>query len=381
MKTQLYEWHAKNGDIIDFAGFKMPVVYSSIKEEHMAVRDAAGLFDVSHMGRMWIEGDDTEKFLNLLVPRDLKKTPVGKASYTFILNEQGGFRDDLVFERVEMNRWMLVWNAGNLKKIEMWLDSFKTVLQQFSALDIRLENVSSCSAMFALQGPKAKDILAKAFQAYVEPPLVWHVLCTTFNDIELIISGTGYTGEAGFEIIVLDTTLENPSKAEKIWELLIETGKPEGLKPCGLGARDSLRLEAGLSLYGNDIDEKINPIEANLFFSPFVHMDKEYFIGKPALEYFSDHKPNRVRVGFKALKKGPIPRPGVKLFKDGKEVGFVSSGGFSPLLNIGIGMGYVSTDMKKVDTSIQFEIRGRFYEAKIVNLPFFDPNKYGGKRK
>ncbi|UCG89879.1 MAG: glycine cleavage system aminomethyltransferase GcvT [Candidatus Heimdallarchaeota archaeon] len=377
MKTQLYDWHTKNGDIINFSGFEMPVMYKSIKEEHMVVRNAAGLFDVSHMGRMWIEGYDSEKFLNLLVPRDLTKTQIGRASYTFMLNEQGGFRDDLVFARIDKNKWLLVWNAGNLIKIKLWMNMFKEILTQFMDLNLTLTEISSSSAMFALQGPKAQDVAITAFKGEIEPPLPWCVHSGSYKDIELILSGTGYTGEKGFEIIVLDTTQKDPSKAERIWELLLESGS----RPCGLGARDSLRLEAGLALYGNDIDEEINPIEADLFFPPFIHMDKPYFIGKSHLEYLSDQKPNRTRVGFVAKNKGPSPREGVKLFKEKQEIGIVTSGGFSPLLNLGVGMGYVLTALSKEGTSIQFEVRGKLFEAEIVKFPIFNIDKYGKNRK
>ncbi len=377
MKTQLYNWHVKNGDMINFSGFKMPVMYSSIKEEHMAVRNAAGLFDVSHMGRMWIEGHDAEKFLNLLVPRDLKKTQVGKAAYTFMLNEQGGFRDDIVFARIENNKWLLVWNAGNLEKIKLWMNEFKNILTQFIDLDLTLVEISSSSAMFALQGPKAHQVLLNAFKGEIEPPLPWRAFPVSSNDIDLILSGTGYTGEKGCEIIVLDTTCEDPSKANRIWNLVLEAGS----RPCGLGARDSLRLEAGLALYGNDINEKINPIEADLFFPPFIHMDKPYFIGKSQLENLSKKKSNHIRIGFIARKKGPSPRPGVKLFKEEQEIGFATSGGFSPLLNLGIGMGYIITDLNKEGVSIQFEVRGKLYEAEIIKFPPFDTEKYGKNRK
>lgn len=377
MKTQLFNWHAKNGDIINFSGFKMPVMYSSIKEEHMAVRNTAGCFDVSHMGRMWIEGEDTEKFLNFLVPRDLSKTQEGRASYTFMLNEQGGFRDDLVFARVEKSKWLVVWNAGNLAKIKLWMETFRNILNQFADFDISLIDISPISAMFALQGPKYQDVLVSAFKGRIKAPLPWRILRTTYNDIELLISGTGYTGEKGCEIIVLNTTLENPIKAEKIWRLLIDAGS----QPCGLGARDSLRLEAGLALYGNDIDENINPIEANLFFPPFVHMDKPYFIGKSQLEHFSDHKPIRTRVGFIAQKRGPSPRAGMNLFQDGQEIGIVTSGGFSPLVKLGVGMGYVPTNIMKEGTPIQYEVRGKLHEAKIVKFPLYNTDKYGKDRK
>ncbi|MFX1537505.1 MAG: glycine cleavage system aminomethyltransferase GcvT [Promethearchaeota archaeon] len=377
MKTQLYNWHVKNGDMINFSGFQMPVVYSSIKEEHLAVRNSVGCFDVSHMGRMWIEGSDSEKFLNLLVPRDLSKTQNGRASYTFMLNEQGGFRDDLVFARIKKNKWLLVWNAGNLVKIKSWMETFKNTLNQFVDLDVSLVDISSTSAMFALQGPKYQDILKLSFKEKIETPLPWRIIEARFNDIKLLMSGTGYTGEKGCEIIIFNTTKEDPNKAEVIWKLLIEAGS----QPCGLGARDSLRLEAGLALYGNDINENINPIEANLFFPPFVHMDKSYFIGKSQLEYFSDHKPFRSRVGFIALKKGPSPRAGMNLFKDEKKIGIVTSGGFSPLIGFGVGMGYIPSNMKEEGTYVQFEVRGKLYEAKINKFPLYNTEKYGKDRK
>jgi aminomethyltransferase len=381
MKTQLYEWHAKNGDLVNFAGFKMPVMFSSIKEEHMTVRNAVGLFDVSHMGRMWIEGKDSEKFLNLLVPRDLTKTAVGRASYTFMLNEQGGFRDDLVFERIAEHKWLLVWNAGNLLKIELWMKNLNGVLDQFLDLDITLTNISTNSAMFALQGPRAQEVLSKTVNGSFEPPSPWRVFYRSIKEVEVIISGTGYTGEAGYEIIILNTSVEDPTNALKIWKLFLKVGNQYGIKPCGLGARDSLRLEAGYSLYGNDIDEEKNPIEANLFFPPFVHIDKQFFIGKSQLEYYQSHKPSHVRVGLIALKRGPTPRSGFKLFKNGTEIGFISSGGFSPLLNLGIGMGYINSEFKEPGTIIQFEVRGKPHDVKIANFPLYDAEKFGGKRK
>lgn len=381
MKTQLFDWHAKYGDIINFAGFKMPVMYSTIKEEHMAVRNDAGIFDVSHMGRMWIEGEDSEKFLNFLVPRDLRKTTEGRASYTFMLNEKGGFKDDLVFERLSKEKWLLVWNAGNLRKIDLWMRTVLLLLNQTSNLDVRINNIASTSSMFALQGPKAKNVLIKASGGLFDPPSPWNIIATDLSDEEVIISGTGYTGESGYEIIVLNTSNSDPHKAVKVWEFLMETGANEGLKPCGLGARDSLRLEAGYCLYGNDINENINPIEADLFFPPFIHMEKPFFIGKSELEHLQEHKPNRSRVGIIALKKGPSPRPRLKLLKNGEEIGIVTSGGFSPLLQLGVGMGYVSLDYQDLGTLIQFEARGKPYEAKIAKFPLYDQEKFGGKRK
>ncbi|MHA1331534.1 MAG: aminomethyltransferase family protein, partial [Candidatus Hodarchaeales archaeon] len=217
-----------------------------------------------------------------------------------------------------------------------------------------------------------------------EPPASWGVTTLKLDDIDLIISGTGYTGEAGYEIIVLDTSIENPSKAENVWNNLLNIGKDTGIRPCGLGARDSLRLEAGMHLYGNDLNEEIDPITAGLFFPPFVHMDKQNFIGKDALELFSKtDKPRRRRIGLIALKKGPSPRAGQKIFSKGVEIGEVTSGGYSPLLEIGIGMGYIQEDpdLQGENSVVQFEVRGRLHDAKISNFPLYDTNKYGKKRK
>ena len=381
MKTQLYNWHAENADMVDFAGFQMPVMYSSIKEEHLAVRNSVGIFDVSHMGRMRIEGNDAEKFLNLLVPRNLSKTTVGRASYTFMLNEQGGFRDDLVFERIEDKKWLLVWNAGNLEKISNWIRTFLSAVNHFASLDITLIDISQTSAMFALQGPKAESLLKELLPSDVTPPASWRVLNTAIEGCDVIISGTGYTGEAGYEIIVLNTSIDDFTKAKKVWLKLINEGKKYGLIPCGLGARDSLRLEAGYHLYGNDISEIIKPKEADLFFPPFIHMDKSLFIGKNALESFNQKELQRIRVGLVAMKKGPSPRAGLKLYRDNKEIGNITSGGFSPLLNIGIGMGYINPQSKKEDDILQFKVREKMYPVQIRKFPLFDPKIYGKMRE
>ena len=381
MRTQLYNWHSKNGSLVEFAGFDMPVMFSSIKEEHLAVRNTVGLFDVSHMGRMWIRGKDAEKLLNFLVPRDLSKTQVGRASYTFMLNEQAGFKDDLVFERTERDTWLLIWNAGNLMKIKHWITTFYDFVNFFTHVDVNLIDISKTSAMFALQGPKAINVLRNMFNESINLPDSWGVINTTFNNIELIISGTGYTGEAGYEIIVLNTTNDDPSSAEIIWETLLHNGEDYHIKPCGLGARDTLRLEAGYHLYGNDLNETTDPITAGLFFPPFIHMMKENFIGKTMLELREKNKLGKKRIGIIAMKKGPSPRAGQKLYYEGKEVGIVSSGSFSPLLELGIGMGYVDASVPSDSGILQFEVRGKMYDAQISKFPLFDQKKYGKNRK
>ncbi|MHA2174533.1 MAG: glycine cleavage system aminomethyltransferase GcvT [Candidatus Hodarchaeales archaeon] len=381
MQTQLFDWHKENGDIIDFAGFKMPVMYSSIKEEHLAVRNSVGLFDVSHMGRLWLQGDDVLKFLNYLVPRDLTKTAVGRASYTFILNENGGFKDDVVFEHLEEEKWLLVWNAGNLRKIRNWIKFILRSIQYFSPTNVNLEDISSTSAMFALQGPTAENVLKTIVSANTELPIPWSIIKTQINDIDVIISGTGYSGEAGYEIIVENTTNDDPEKALTVWSNLLKNGENYNIKPCGLGARDTLRLEAGYHLYGNDILENINPIEADLFFPPFIHMQKEDFIGKQGIIDFQKQEQKRIRIGLIAKKKGPSPRPGQKLLKQGKIIGKISSGGFSPLLDIGIGMGYIDPMHNKENEIIQFQVRDRAYDAVISKYPLYNPEIFGKTRK
>ncbi|MHA2052740.1 MAG: glycine cleavage system aminomethyltransferase GcvT [Candidatus Hodarchaeales archaeon] len=381
MQTQLFDWHKENGDIIDFAGFKMPVMYSTIKEEHLAVRNSVGLFDVSHMGRLWLQGDDVLKFLNYLVPRDLTKTAVGRASYTFILNENGGFKDDVVFEHLEEEKWLLVWNAGNLRKIRNWIKFILRSIQYFSPINVNLEDISSTSAMFALQGPTAENVLKTIISANTELPTPWSIIKTQINDIDVIISGTGYSGEAGYEIIVENTTNDDPEKALTVWSNLLKNGENYDIKPCGLGARDTLRLEAGYHLYGNDILENINPIEADLFFPPFIHMQKEDFIGKQGIVDFQKQEQKRIRIGLIAKKKGPSPRPGQKLLKQGKIIGKISSGGFSPLLDIGIGMGYIDPMYNKENEIIQFQVRDRAYDAVISKYPLYNPEIFGKTRK
>jgi aminomethyltransferase len=381
LQTQLFNWHKENGDIVDFAGFKMPVMYSSIKEEHLAVRNSVGLFDVSHMGRMWLQGEEVLDFLNYLVPRDLSKTAVGRASYTFILNENGGFKDDVVFEHIKENRWLLVWNAGNLQKIRDWISYILNSKEHFKFNDINLEDISSTSAMFALQGPNAENVLKSLVPNNIELPSSWGVLETQIEDIDVIISSTGYSGESGYEIIVLNTTNEKPEKALKVWSNLLKKGDTFNMKPCGLGARDSLRLEAGYHLYGNDILEDINPIEADLFFPPFIHMNKENFIGKQAILQHQKEELKRIRIGILAKKKGPSPRADQSLLKEGKVIGKVSSGGFSPLLDIGIGMGYIDPAFNKEDEIIQFQVRNKQFDAVISKYPLYNPEKYGKTRK
>ncbi|MFX0115713.1 MAG: hypothetical protein ACFFB3_14280, partial [Candidatus Hodarchaeota archaeon] len=230
-RTQMYEWHKEHGKLVSFAGFEMPVLYSSIKEEHMAVRTGAGLFDVSHMGRMLAEGSRVLSFFNCLVPRNLENLQMGRGAYSFILNEHAGFRDDVVLFRLSESRFMLVWNAGNLEKIPSWIFNLLHLNTQIcGSIDIQLQNIASESAMFALQGPLAFEIVEPLFKGQV--PNRWGVSEGTIASHDVILSRTGYTGEDGFEISILDTSYENPKRADDIWNALLSSGRAV---PCGLG--------------------------------------------------------------------------------------------------------------------------------------------------
>lgn len=375
--------------MVPFAGFKMPILYSSIIEEHLAVRTKAGIFDVSHMGRMLAEGNDTLLFFNSLVPRNLENLEVGRGAYSFILNEHAGFRDDVVLFRLSDSRFMLVWNAGNLKKIPTWIfNQLHFAAQICGAMDVQIQNIALESAMFALQGPSAFQIVQLLYDG--EIPARWGVSEGVLASEDVILSRTGYTGEDGFEISILDTSFENPKKALNVWNAILSDKE---VIPCGLGARDTLRLESGFSLYGNDIHEDVDPISADLCFPPFVHLNKEaFFIGKEALLALSQKSPEMKRVGLVATSKRAIPRAGMNILNiEGVPVGTVTSGSFSPILKVGMGMGYVENSYTDPGTSLSIELQGKqkldnsdskgLARLEVRNFPLYNPDEYGHTRK
>lgn len=381
-KTALHDWHNTRANMVTFAGFSMPVVYkspSSISLEHNTVRNHAGLFDVSHMGRMIIKGKDGLTFLNFLVPRDLINLPLNKIAYAYLLNEKGGFRDDITVAKIGQFDYLITWNAGNLMKVWYWITDLLKIYTSNRTLDIQIENITFNTAMIAFQGPKAPKIIEEFFGVF---PGSWKIANVVFKDIKLTIFGSGYTGEAGCELIIYDTSNENPNSAITIWESLLAI---EGVIPCGLGARDSLRIEAGMPLYGNDINEDISPIESGLGFPPLLPdwNKKQFYIGRQALQRISENKSSLLkRVGFIAVKKGPAPRSGMKIFDSEKEIGYVSSGLFSPLLKIGIGMGYIPSDYKaeaKTELKVK-DMKGKEISIKLSTFPLYDPEKFGSKR-
>ncbi|MHA1627106.1 MAG: glycine cleavage system aminomethyltransferase GcvT [Candidatus Asgardarchaeia archaeon] len=355
-RTHLYEWHVKNARMIEFAGYEMPVWYSSIEEEAISVRKNVGIFDVSHMGRFVVLGRDSEDFLNYVLTRDLSRQDLGKAIYTVMCNEEGGIVDDLIVLKDE-GRFILVVNASNREKDLRWLIEHK------DGYEVEIRDASDDSLMIAIQGPRAIEYSSKVFDEDLSKLGRFSFIKKRTFGKDFIISRTGYTGEDGIELIVEGMSLKNSSEAVKIWETFLRLGEEYSIKPCGLGARDVLRLEAGMALYGNDIDETVNPIEARLKF--VVSFKKDKFIGKERLLQISREGLKRVRVCMIMIDRG-IPRRGFKIRDEhGREVGEVTSGSFSPLVRRGIGMGYVPPEVEK-DGKVLIDIRGNLRSAKVM---------------
>src|SRR3972149_7010437 len=379
MKTPLHTWHASRARMVPFAGFEMPVVYTSgsITAEHLAVRTAAGIFDVSHMGRMYVSGNDAVKFLDLLIPRNISSLSIGKVGYCYVLNEEGGFRDDITVARTNENEFLVTWNAGNLRKIRAWFASLLGIIQAWGSIRTEITDISAGTAMFALQGPMAPDLTQRAFGVY---PGSWKVASGKFKGKNVLILGSGYTGEAGCEIVIPNVSNDHPTDAINVWESILELGSSNGVIPCGLGARDTLRMEAGMPLYGNDISEKIPAAQTGLTFSPLVDLEKPFFFGKSALVHDSMNSRLPQRVGVIATARGPSPRAGMKVFDGPTEIGTITSGSFSPLLKNGIGMAYID---RKNDPGSFLTVKGEEKELSIktTGFPLFDQDVYGSKRK
>jgi len=359
-RTQLYNEHVRlNAKIIDFGGFDMPVQYSGIKDEHTAVRDKAGLFDVSHMGEFFVSGPQAAKLLNKVTLANVSKLEPGKAKYTAMCYEDGGIVDDLLVYMLAENEYMLVVNASNIDKDYDWIVSQ-------NSMGATLENRSDQYALLAIQGPEAIAIVKELTDTDVES-----IRFYTFEkgevagEKDVIISATGYTGEKGFELYI-DT---NKSDAVKIWKELLRVGEGRGILPAGLGARDTLRLEMGYPLYGNDITKDTTPVEARM--SWLIDFNKEDFIGMKTLLRQKEEGVSRKLMGFKVDEQRRIPRSGYTISsKDGDEIGFVTSGTQSITLSIGIGMGYISTENASVNEEIYINIRNKPVKAIVARPPF-----------
>ena len=372
-RTQLYGIHLKTAKITAFAGFEMPLYYEDIAPEHLAVRNAVGIFDISHMGRVIVSGVDSEGFLNYVVTNDVSTLLPNSAQYSVMCTEKGGIVDDFVVYRLEKERFLVVFNASNRKKDYGWFVRNKTEFV------VGLDDVSDDVAMFAVQGPKAEKTLQKISSEDLSRVGRFKCCSSQLAGVPVFLARTGYTGEDGFEAFIWNASISNPSLAVRVWEAILEAGKEYEITPCGLGARDTLRLEAGLCLYGNDIDETKTPLEAGLGF--VVKLQKERFIGKEVLLKQKAEGSKWKRVGIVMLSQG-IPRAGFEVYSmNGEKIGQLTSGTFSPLLRVGIGMGYVEPSQSLKDTLVNVNIRGKMSKAKVSAFPLYDPEKYGYKRK
>ena len=339
--------------LTDFAGWMMPVSYSSLEAEHNAVRTAAGLFDVSHMGEISFEGPGALAAANRLITNDLNAIVDGQALYAGLLNHEGGFVDDVVAYRFNPEHILLCVNASNIEKDFLWMCS----QSEFKPTNRSLEY-----GQLALQGPRAESILSRLVEVPISGLKTYHFTQGKVGDFTCIISRTGYTGEDGFELYC------ETKSTVALWELLMATGKGDGLVPAGLAARDTLRTEMKYALYGNEIDASTNPFEAGLGW--IVKLGKADFVGKNALTAVKAKGVQRKLVGFEMSQPG-IPRHGYRLFAEGKPVGQVTSGTMSPSLKRAIGIGYVPLSHAAEGAVIQVEIRGRLADARVVATPFY----------
>lgn len=362
MKTQVYEYHRDHGSLVDYAGFELPVWFEGIIPECKAVRTHAGIFDVSHMGRVLVDGRDAEPFLNNLTTNSVSALPVGRGQYSLLCNQEGGIIDDLTIFRLTSNRFLVVYNAGNREKDWNWLQKHRL------PFEVRLDDVSENVAMFAVQGPQSGNLLGKVSGVKLGEIERYGTAETKIRGVRCLLTRSGYTGEDGFETYVWDTNTKDPERALRVWGALLEEGRDLGLRPAGLGARDVLRLEAGMCLYGNDIDEATSPVEAKLGW--VVRLEKHGFLGKNPILKLKESGPSRMRVGFRMLEKG-IPRQGQEIRSGTGVVGRVTSGTLSPTLGVGIGMGFVKPSLSKIRERVTIRIRERDTLAEVVKLPFY----------
>lgn len=341
--------------IVEFAGWEMPVQYEGLREEHLAVRRDAGLFDVSHMGEIEIRGKEAERFCQYITTNDVRAVKEFQAQYTLFCNPEGGVVDDVILYKFSREKYLFCVNASNTQKDYEW------IIRANDNYDIEIEDRSAQYSQIALQGPRSEDILSACLSADFSALRRFHFLPFTWKGMELIIARTGYTGEDGFEIFL-------PwDGGPDLWMSLTESGRDCGIKPCGLGARDTLRIEMGYSLYGHEISDDINPFEAGL--GRYVKTDAGDFIGRDALCGVLAEGPGHRIYGFEMIDRG-IPREGYRVFKDGTHIGRVTSGTLSPSLEKSIGMGYLNSGVVLGD-SIHIEIRNTFREARVVNIPFY----------
>ena len=340
--------------MVPFAGFNMPVRYSSDIEEHMTVRNGVGVFDVSHMGEFTVKGPQALDLIQRVTTNDASKLVDGQAQYSCLPNETGGIVDDLIVYKIKDNDYLIVVNASNIEKDWNWISKYNTK-------GAEMKNISDDICLFAVQGPKAAGVLQKLTSTDLSAIKYYHFAIGEFAGVkEVVISNTGYTGAGGFEIYV------NKNSAEKVWNEIFAAGKDVNIKPIGLGARDTLRLEMGFCLYGNDIDDTTSPLEGGL---GWITKFTKPFTNSANLQKQKEAGVTRKLVGFKMIDKG-IPRHDYQI-KDaaGNTIGKVTSGTISPMLGIGIGLGYVTTEHSKIESEIFIDVRGKALKAVVSKMP------------
>ena len=341
--------------MVEFAGWKMPVQYSGIIEEHLAVRSSAGLFDVSHMGEIEVSGPDALDLCQKLMANDISSIRPLEVQYNLLLNEGGGVVDDLMVYRLEEGRFLLCVNASNRSKDYQWIQSHREGR-------VEVQDKSDAYVLLALQGPKAHQILQPLTPIPLDELKPFHFIWGEVSSVPSLVSRTGYTGEDGFELYA------DSSHGEKLWNALMEAGREEGLKPAGLGARDTLRLERALALYGHELDDHTTPLEAGLGW--VAKLSKEKFLGREPLLLQKREGVKRKLVGLELVGPG-IARSGYSIIKEGRPLGQVTSGTKSPSLRKSIAMGYVPVKEAEVGNHMEIEIRGRRVRSVVVALPFY----------
>ncbi|MGI9035192.1 MAG: glycine cleavage system aminomethyltransferase GcvT [Pyrinomonadaceae bacterium] len=361
-KTPLNEIHRKSGGkMVDFGGWEMPVQYAAgVIAEHLATRERAGLFDVSHMGEIWVEGEDAIKFVNRLTTNDAAKLIDGQAQYSALTNETGGVVDDLLVYRFDEGKLLLVVNASTTDKDWAWITSHK------KDENITLTDVSKDYCQIAVQGPRALEIAQKLTDENLSEIKYYHFTVGKFDGVDAIISRTGYTGEDGFEIYA------NKEYAEQIWNDLLETGAQFDILPCGLVARNTLRLESAMSLYGHELSDEISPLEAGLGW--ICKFNKGDFTGREAMLNLKETGLKKKLVGFEMIDKG-IARDDCAVFVGDEKIGYVSSASPAPFLKKNIGLAFVPLEFAKNGQELKIDVRGRKLAAQIVPIPFYKREK------
>jgi aminomethyltransferase len=361
-KTPLNEVHRNSGGkMVDFGGWDMPVQYTAgVIAEHLATREKAGLFDVSHMGEIWVEGEDAIAFVNRITTNDVTKLVDGQAHYSALTNETGGVVDDLLVYRFDEGKLLLVVNAGTTEKDWDWITS------HVKDEAITLTNASKDYCQIAVQGPKALEIAQKFTDVNLSEIKYYHFTADVFDGIDAIISRTGYTGEDGFEVYA------DKHFAVKIWNDLMEAGAEYGILPCGLAARNTLRLESAMSLYGHELSDEISPLEAGLGW--ICKTNKGEFIGREPMAKLKEDGLKRKLVGFEMIDRG-IARDEMDIYVGDEKVGVVTSGSPAPFLKKNIGLAFVPTEFAKIGQEITIDVRGKKLAAQIVPTPFYKREK------